>query len=200
MGRAVIPGLIDNHMHLLRAAATWLRELRFDGVESRKQAVEMLRARAKAAGPGNGSITSAAGPINSSRTIRSRLRAKNWIRSRRTIRCRSRNRTIRSFSTARLCRLWGLKRTSRTRRNSSPVPLSATRAESLPGVIQGDIPATRPVAAKLPKVAPEQLEASSRALVERHESSGPYLGRRSRLRPPMSWRFFKSGRPRAGSM
>src|ERR1700727_386745 len=52
MGRAVIPGLIDNHMHLLRAATTWLRELRFDGVESRKQAIEMLRARAKAAGPG----------------------------------------------------------------------------------------------------------------------------------------------------
>ena len=51
-GRAVIPGLIDNHMHLLRAATTWLRELRFDGVESRRQAVEMLRARLKAAGPG----------------------------------------------------------------------------------------------------------------------------------------------------
>src|ERR1035438_3391260 len=51
-GRAVIPGLIDNHMHLLRAAATWAREVRFDGVESRKQAIEMLRARAKAAGPG----------------------------------------------------------------------------------------------------------------------------------------------------
>ena len=51
-GRAVTPGLIDNHMHLLRAATTWLRELRFDGVESRKQAIEMLRARAKAAGPG----------------------------------------------------------------------------------------------------------------------------------------------------
>src|SRR5579863_2149223 len=39
MGRAVIPGLIDNHMHLLRAATTWERELRFDGVESRKKAV-----------------------------------------------------------------------------------------------------------------------------------------------------------------
>ena len=51
-GRAVVPGLIDNHMHLLRAANTWMRELRFDGVESRKQAIEMLRARAKAAGPG----------------------------------------------------------------------------------------------------------------------------------------------------
>src|SRR5580704_441882 len=52
MGRSVTPGLIDNHMHLLRAATTWLRELRFDGVESRKQAIEMLRARAEAAGPG----------------------------------------------------------------------------------------------------------------------------------------------------
>src|ERR1700693_1314370 len=51
-GRAVIPGLIDNHMHLLRAAATWLREIRFDGVESRKQAIELLRARAKAEGRG----------------------------------------------------------------------------------------------------------------------------------------------------
>src|SRR5262249_29850764 len=52
MGRSVIPGLIDNHMHLLRAAATWPKEVRFDGVESRKKAIEMLRARAKALGPG----------------------------------------------------------------------------------------------------------------------------------------------------
>src|SRR6202171_5631296 len=51
-GRAVTPGLIDNHMHLLRAGPTWLRELRFDGVESRKQAIELIRARAKAEGPG----------------------------------------------------------------------------------------------------------------------------------------------------
>jgi len=52
-GKAAIPGLIDNHMHLLRAAATWAKELRFDGVDSRKQAVEMLRARVKAAAPGD---------------------------------------------------------------------------------------------------------------------------------------------------
>src|SRR5437868_2117711 len=51
-GRAVIPGLIDNHIHLLRAGNTWQRELRFDGVDSRKQAIEMIRARAKAVGPG----------------------------------------------------------------------------------------------------------------------------------------------------
>ena len=51
-GRTVTPGLIDNHMHLLRAGTTWQLELRWDGVYSRKQAIEMLRARAKAVGPG----------------------------------------------------------------------------------------------------------------------------------------------------
>src|SRR5262249_51246559 len=44
-GRAVVPGLIDNHIHLLRPAATWTRELRWDGIVSRKQAIDMLRAR-----------------------------------------------------------------------------------------------------------------------------------------------------------
>lgn len=46
-GRAVIPGLIDNHMHLLRAGATWKSEVRWDGVASRKEALEMLRLRTK---------------------------------------------------------------------------------------------------------------------------------------------------------
>src|SRR5215469_14954822 len=51
-GKTVIPGLIDNHMHLLRAATTWTKELRFDGVDSRAQAIEILRARVKTAAPG----------------------------------------------------------------------------------------------------------------------------------------------------
>jgi predicted amidohydrolase YtcJ len=46
-GRTVIPGLIDNHMHLLRAGTTWQQEVRLDGVESRKDALDLLRARAK---------------------------------------------------------------------------------------------------------------------------------------------------------
>jgi predicted amidohydrolase YtcJ len=40
------------------------------------------------------------------------------------------------------------------------------------GVIRGDIAATRPVAAKLPKVAPEQLEAGSQALVKDMNRAG----------------------------
>jgi predicted amidohydrolase YtcJ len=51
-GRAVTPGLIDNHMHLLRGGTTWQWEVRWDGVATRKQALEMLRARAKTVAPG----------------------------------------------------------------------------------------------------------------------------------------------------
>jgi predicted amidohydrolase YtcJ len=51
-GRAVVPGLIDNHTHFMRAGETWTEEVRLDGVESRKQAIEMLRAKARMATEG----------------------------------------------------------------------------------------------------------------------------------------------------
>jgi predicted amidohydrolase YtcJ len=51
-GRSVVPGLIDNHAHFQEEGAYWALELRFDGVDSRKQALEMIRAKAKAVGPG----------------------------------------------------------------------------------------------------------------------------------------------------
>jgi predicted amidohydrolase YtcJ len=51
-GKAVIPGIIDNHMHLLRAGTTWQREVRLDGIASRKEAFALLAARAKALRPG----------------------------------------------------------------------------------------------------------------------------------------------------
>jgi uncharacterized protein (TIGR02145 family) len=51
-GRTVIPGLIDNHMHLLRAGTTWQREVRWDGVPSRRQALDLLRERVTSSKPG----------------------------------------------------------------------------------------------------------------------------------------------------
>ena len=51
-GKAVIPGLIDAHAHLMRAAETWAIEARFDGIESRKQALDLVHAKAAALGPG----------------------------------------------------------------------------------------------------------------------------------------------------
>src|SRR4029079_2992717 len=40
------------------------------------------------------------------------------------------------------------------------------------GIIKGDIAAPRPVAARLPKIAPDQLEASSQALVKDMNRAG----------------------------
>ena len=51
-GRSVVPGLIDNHAHFQEEGAYWTLELRFDGVDSRKQALELIRAKAQASGPG----------------------------------------------------------------------------------------------------------------------------------------------------
>ena len=46
------PGFIDHHGHYLREGSTFQEEVRWEGIESRKQAIEMLRAKARADGPG----------------------------------------------------------------------------------------------------------------------------------------------------
>jgi predicted amidohydrolase YtcJ len=51
-GRTVIPGLIDNHAHWIRAAEHWHQEMRLDGVTARAQAIRMLTERVAAARPG----------------------------------------------------------------------------------------------------------------------------------------------------
>ena len=47
-GRTVVPGLIDNHNHVIRATEYWPNEARLDGVTSRAEALEILRAKGQA--------------------------------------------------------------------------------------------------------------------------------------------------------
>ena len=51
-GKSVIPGLIDNHAHLMEEGKIWLQELRLDGITTRRQALEMIRAKAASSRPG----------------------------------------------------------------------------------------------------------------------------------------------------
>jgi predicted amidohydrolase YtcJ len=44
-GRRVIPGLIDNHIHIIRGGLNYTMELRWDGVRSLADAIAMLRAQ-----------------------------------------------------------------------------------------------------------------------------------------------------------
>jgi predicted amidohydrolase YtcJ len=172
MGRAVIPGLIDNHIHLLRAGTTWLRELRFDGVESRKQAVEMLRARAKAAGPGEWVYNIggwahqqfADDPKPFTREELDQIAPDNPVALQESY--------YQVFLNSRALQVLGIEA-------NKPDPQEFLKGSILrdaggkpTGVIRGDIPATRAVASRLPKVTPEQLEASSRALVEDMNRAG----------------------------
>jgi predicted amidohydrolase YtcJ len=45
-GKSVVPGMIDNHAHIMEEGRIWLEELRLDGVTTRKAALDMIRAKA----------------------------------------------------------------------------------------------------------------------------------------------------------
>jgi predicted amidohydrolase YtcJ len=51
-GRRVIPGLIDSHLHLVRAGRTWADEVRWDDAGSLEEALGLVRAKAEELGPG----------------------------------------------------------------------------------------------------------------------------------------------------
>src|SRR5262249_55152108 len=51
-GATVVPGLIDNHFHFARAVQRWHLQARLDGVDSRREALRMLAAKAAASAAG----------------------------------------------------------------------------------------------------------------------------------------------------
>ncbi|MQA88288.1 MAG: amidohydrolase family protein [Streptosporangiales bacterium] len=52
-GRTVVPGLIDSHLHLVRAGLTWRDEIRWDEVPSLDEALSLLRSEADRRPPGS---------------------------------------------------------------------------------------------------------------------------------------------------
>jgi predicted amidohydrolase YtcJ len=52
-GATVIPGLIDNHFHFTRGVETWHEQARFEGVDSRRDALRILAAKAASLEPGD---------------------------------------------------------------------------------------------------------------------------------------------------
>jgi hypothetical protein len=56
-GRTVIPGLIDSHVHMLRAGFRWPEEVRLDDVASVEEILERIRDRAAVIRPGQWILT-----------------------------------------------------------------------------------------------------------------------------------------------
>lgn len=175
-GKAVIPGLIDNHMHLLRAGSTWAKELRFDGVDSRKQATEMLRARVKAAAPGEW-IYNIGGWTHQQFTDESRGSDRPFTRE--ELDQIAPNNPVSLQESYYQVFLNSKALEALKLEANAPDPPEFVRgsverdSKGRPtGVIKGDIAGTRAVANKLPKVSPEQLEASTQALVRDMNRAG----------------------------
>jgi predicted amidohydrolase YtcJ len=171
-GKAVVPGLIDNHLHLLRGANTWVRELRLEGIESRKQAIEMLRARAKAAGAG-GWVFNIGGwahqqfaddPKPFTRDELDKIAPDNPVALQESY--------YQVFLNSRALKEFGIEDNTPDPKDFVKGSIMRDAAGKPTGVIKGDIAATRPVAARLPKVAPEQLEAASLSLVKDMNRAG----------------------------
>ena len=172
MGRSVTPGLIDNHLHLLRAGNTWLQELRFDGIESRKKAIEMLRARAKAAGPG-GWVFNIGGwahqqfaddPKPFTREELDQVAPDNPVSLQESY--------YQVFLNSKALSAFGIEPNAPDPKDFTKGSIQRDAAGKPTGVIKGDIAATRPVAARMPKLPPDQLEASTLALVKDMNRAG----------------------------
>ena len=159
-------------MHLLRAAATWSREIRFDGVDSRKQAIEMLRTRAKAEGPGEW-IYNIGGwahqqfaddPKPFTREELDRIAPDNPVALQESY--------YQVFLNSRGLDALGIEAGAPDPQDFVKGSILRDTAGKPTGIVMGDIPGTRAVAGKLPKVTPEQLEASAAALVKDMNRAG----------------------------
>jgi predicted amidohydrolase YtcJ len=171
-GRTVTPGMIDNHMHLLRAANTWPLELRWDGVYSRKQAIDMIKARAQSVGPGGwvfnigGWATAqfADDPKPFTREELDQIAPNNPVALQESY--------YQVFLNSKGLEAFGIV----PGKPDPPDFLKGTvmrDASGRPtGIIRGDIAATRPVANRMPKVAPDKLEESTALLVKDMNRSG----------------------------
>jgi predicted amidohydrolase YtcJ len=56
-GQTVIPGLIDNHNHIIRATEYWPNEARLDGVSSREEALQLLQQKSESLAEGEWLMT-----------------------------------------------------------------------------------------------------------------------------------------------
>jgi hypothetical protein len=171
-GRTVIPGLIDNHNHLLRAGTTWPLELRFDGVFTRKKAIEMIRARAKQVGPGQwvfnigGWATAqfADDPKLFTREELDQIAPDNPVALQESY--------YQVFLNSRGLKAFGIEPNAPDPSDFVKGSIMRDAAGKPTGVIRGDIAATRPVAARLPKVPADRLEASALSLVKDMSRAG----------------------------
>ena len=171
-GRAVVPGLIDNHMHLLRAGTTWANEVRLDGVDSRKQALDRLAARAKAIAPGEWVYTIGGWSVDQFADSRAKFSRAELDRLIPNHPVAIQESYYRTYLNSRGLDAFGIK-------DGAPDPTDFPKGSIVrdasghaTGIVEGGMGAVRAIAAKMPRVPDAGLEASTLAMIKDMNRAG----------------------------
>ena len=171
-GRSVVPGLIDNHMHLLRAGTTWTNEVRLDGIESRKQALDLFAARAKAIASGDWVYTIGGWSVDQFADSRARFTREELDRLIPNHPVALQESYYRTYLNTRGLEAFGI-------RDGAPDPTDFPKGSIVrdasghaTGVVEGGMGAVRAVAAKMPRVPDAALEASTLAMIKDMNRAG----------------------------
>ena len=171
-GRAVVPGLIDNHMHLLRAGTTWTREVRFDGVESRRQALEMVATRAKAGSPGDWVYNIGGWSVDQFADSRSRFTREELDRIAPNNPVALQESYYRTYLNTRGLDAFGIRDGAADPADFPKGSIVRDGSGRATGIVEGGMGAVRAIAAKMPRVPPTDIEGSSLSMIKDMNRAG----------------------------
>jgi predicted amidohydrolase YtcJ len=171
-GRAVVPGLIDNHMHLLRAGTTWTHEVRLDGVESRKQALDMFAARAKAIAPGDWVYTIGGWSVDQFADSRKQFTREELDRVVPDNPVAIQESYYRTYLNSRGLEALAIRDKSADPQGFPKDSILRDATGRATGVVEGGMGAVRSIAAKMPRVPDNEIEASSLAMTKDMNRAG----------------------------
>jgi len=171
-GKAVVPGLIDNHMHLLRAGTTWTNEVRLDGIESRREALDLFAARARAIAPGDWVYTIGGWSVDQFADSRKQFTRAELDQVVPNHPVAIQESYYRTYLNTRGLEALGI-------RDGSPDPQGFPKDSILrdstgraTGVVEGGMGAVRTIAAKMPRVPDKDVAASTLAMIKDMNRAG----------------------------
>jgi predicted amidohydrolase YtcJ len=171
-GRAVVPGLIDNHMHLLRAGTTWAREVRLDGVESRRQALDLVATRAKASPAGEWVYNIGGWSVDQFADSRNKFTREELDRLAPNNPVALQESYYRTYLNTRGLEAFGIRDGASDPADFPKGSIVRDGSGRATGIVEGGMGAVRAIAGKMPRVADQDLEASTLSMIKDMNRSG----------------------------
>jgi predicted amidohydrolase YtcJ len=159
-------------MHLLRAGTTWTREVRFDGIESRKQALDMVVSRAKAAAPGDWVYNIGGRSVDQFADSRSKFTPEELDRIAPNNPVALQESYYRTYLNSRRLDAFSIRDGSPDPEDFPKGSIVRDRSGRATGIVEGGMGAVRAIGAKMPRVTERELEASTLAMIKDMNRAG----------------------------